>query len=279
MVLKASAGVCAHNEEETIGQLVDQILSAEVPIEQLIVVVAGDDRTEEIVREKMSSNPEIEIVVEDERRGQSAAQNEIFERATEEALFLIDGDGWIKEGSLEALWSEYDEESILYGREIPETPDNFTGRLIDRFWELHHGMSLREPKYTTQLALQPTKLIDHIPKEIVIDDEFIGLKAIREGYTINYVPRAEKHHNIKGDMRSFLRHRRKNWAGMFQIQSRGDKNLQTTSTKAKFYLENLVHNGWKERLYLMTLGALEFGAFLCGLSDALRKRWPYKWKR
>lgn len=278
-MVTVSVGICSHNEEETIGELLDQILAEEVPLKQVIVVVAGDDRTDEIVKKKMNENPEIELVREKERRGQSAAQNEIFERATEDALFLIDGDGWIKEGSLERLWAEYDGDSILYGREIPETPDNFTGRLIDRFWELHHRMSLKESKYTTQLALQPTKLIDHIPKEIVIDDEFIGLKAVKEGYRIKYVPGAEKHHNIKGDMRSFLRHRRKNWAGMFQIQSRGNENLQNTSTKAKFYLENLVHNSWRERLYLVTLGALEFGAFIGGFSDALRKRWPYRWKR
>lgn len=275
----ASVGICAHNEEETIGELLEQITDEDTPLEQIIVVVAGDDDTERIVKEKKESYPEIELVREKGRRGQSAAQNEIFDRATGDALYLIDGDGWIKPGSMEKMWEEYDGRSIIYGREIPETPDNLTGRLIDRFWELHHGMSLEEPKYTTQLALQPTDLIDRIPPEIVIDDEYIGLKAIDEGYEIKYIPEAEKHHNIKGDMRSFLRHRRKNWAGMFQIQARGSDNLQSTSTKARFYLKNLAFNSWGERIYLVTLGVLEMTAFLGGLKDAALRNWPYKWER
>ena len=276
---KASVGICAHNEEETIGELLEQIASEDIPLEQIIVVVAGDDDTERIVREKKEVQPEIELVREEGRRGQSAAQNEIFERVTEDALYLIDGDGLIKPRSMEDMWEEYDGRSIIYGREIPETPDSLTGRLIDRFWELHHGMSLKQPKYTTQLALQPANLIDRLPPEIVIDDEHIGLKALEEGYEIKYVPEAEKHHNIKGDVRSFLRHRRKNWAGMFQIQSRGSDNLQSTGTKARFYLRNLIFNSWRERIYLVTLGLLELAAFLGGLKDAMLRNWPYKWKR
>lgn len=279
MGVTASVGICAHNEEETIGELLDQILAENIPLEEIIVVVAGNDDTDSIVEKKSKEHPKITLVREGKRRGQSAAQNEIFERVDEGGLFLIDGDGLIKPGSLETMWDEYDGNTIIYGREIPDTPDNLTGRLIDRFWVLHHELSLRQPKYTTQLALQPAELIDSIPKEIVIDDEYIGLKAKAEGYEIKYLPEAEKRHNIKGDMLSFLRHRRKNWAGMFQIQKRGEGNLQSTGLKARFYLESLLKNSWREKFYLLTLGVLEFGAFLGGFKDALLNRWPYKWKR
>lgn len=277
----ASVGICAHNEEETIGQLLDQIMAEDVPIRQIIVVVAGEDRTEEKVEGKKDSDPdvEIEIVREESRRGQSAAQNEILERATENSLFLIDGDGTIEPGSLELMWKEYDGESIIYGRELPDTPDNLTGKIIDHFWKLHHELSLRQPKYTTQLALQPSSLIDHIPKEIVIDDEYIGRKAVDAGYDIVYVPDAVKNHNIKGDLKSFIRHRRKNWAGMLQMQDLGYDNLQSTGLKARFYMKNLLSNGPRKSFYFTLLGFIEFTAFLGALKDAAENNWPYKWKR
>lgn len=276
---EASVGICAHNEEETIGTLLDQIMEEDVPVEQVIVVVAGEDRTEEIVRSRSQNDSRIEMVREEERRGQSAAQNEILERVRNEALFLIDGDGLIKKGSLEALWREYDGESILYGREVPETPDNFTGKIIDTFWELHHSLSMRNPKYTTQLALQPSHLIDRIPVEIVIDDEYIGLEAAGKGYDIKYVPEAEKHHNIKGDIKSFARHRRKNWAGMFQIQEYGYSNLQSTRTKAKFFLRNFLASSTRRKFYLVILAIVELYAVAGALKDALTRDWPFLWKR
>lgn len=279
MAITASAGICAHNEEDTIGELIDQIFAEDVPLDQVIVVVAGNDDTDQIVEEKGEAHPEIELVREEKRRGQSAAQNEIFERATEDGLFLIDGDGLIEKGSMEALWKEYGGESILYGREIPETPETFGGRLIDRFWELHHQLSMKTPKYTTQLALQPNSLIDHIPKEIVIDDEYIGLKALDVGYQIKYIPEAVKRHNIKGDMNSFLRHRRKNWAGMFQIQFYGHDNLQSTRKKAFFYLENFAKSSIRDKFYLACLGVAEFYAFLGALKDAATGDWPFRWDR
>lgn len=275
----ASVGICAHNEEETIGELLEQITAEEVPIEQIIVVVAGDDKTDEIVKEKGNKDSRIVMVREGERKGQSAAQNEILRRADHEALFLIDGDGLIKKGSLEALWREYDGKSILYGREIPDTPENFTGKVIDSFWELHHSLSLKMPKYTTQLALQPTSLIDNIPVEVVIDDEYIGLNAIDEGYEIKYVPEAEKHHNIKGNIRSFARHRRKNWAGMFQIQKFGYPNLQPTSSKAVFFAKSFIEASFRKKVYLSVLAIVEISAVIGALKDAYSKDWPFCWER
>lgn len=277
--MKASVGICAHNEEETIGKLIDQIMEEQVPVRQVVVVVAGDDDTEEIVRTKMDFHEEVEIVLEGERRGQSAAQNEIFKRASEDMLFMIDGDGLIKSGSLEALWEENDGNSILYGREIPETPDNLSGSIIDHFWIMHHELSLRQPKYTTQIALQPTDLINHIPKDIVIDDEYIGQRAVKNGLKIKYVPEAMKFHNIKGDLKSFRRHRRKNWAGMFQIQRDEDETLQSTGLKAKFYLKNLFTGGPTKLVYSLLLGIIEISSFIGGLKDAIKDDWPYKWKR
>lgn len=276
----ASVGICAHNEEETIGKLLEQIVSESVDICQIIVVAAGDDNTVQIVRKKQRKYPEIEVVEENKRRGQSAAQNEILDRASEELLFLIDGDGLLKEGSLEILYDEYDGRSILYGREIPDTPNTFGGRVIDYFWKLHHGLSRKTPKYTTQLALLPADLINKIPKEIVIDDEYIGIRAREQGYSIEYIPEAEKHHNIKGDLKSFLRHRRKNWAGMIQIQLyEKQDNLQSTSQKVSFYFRRLWEANPSEKFMFAVVGALEGVALIGALYDSLRRDWPFKWDR
>ncbi|MFB6294164.1 MAG: glycosyltransferase family 2 protein, partial [Candidatus Nanohaloarchaea archaeon] len=93
MTDNVSVGICAHNEEETIGLLLDAISAEQIDVDQVIVVAAGDDGTADIVADRADDHPEIKLVREDERRGQSAAQNEILDRVEEPLLFLIDGDG------------------------------------------------------------------------------------------------------------------------------------------------------------------------------------------
>ncbi|MFB6295115.1 MAG: hypothetical protein ABEI97_05115 [Candidatus Nanohaloarchaea archaeon] len=120
--------------------------------------------------------------------------------------------------------------------------DSFGNRVMAAFWEVHDALGRETPTFTTQLALVPADLVDRIPPEIVIDDEYLGQKARDDGREIIYVPDAVKLHNIKGDVKSFLRHRRKNWAGMIQIQRQGYENLQPTGLKLAFYLRYLFNS-------------------------------------
>ncbi|MFB6295116.1 MAG: glycosyltransferase family 2 protein, partial [Candidatus Nanohaloarchaea archaeon] len=73
-----AVGICAHNEEETIGPLLDRIFAEDVDVTQVIVVAAGDDRTVDIVEEKQEEYGDIVLVEEEGRGGQSAAQNKIL---------------------------------------------------------------------------------------------------------------------------------------------------------------------------------------------------------
>lgn len=274
-----SVGICAHNEEETIGELLEQLGNEEVEIEEIIVVVAGYDNTDEIVREKATKYSHIQLIKEEERNGQSAAQNLLLSENSSDILFLIDGDGTIEEGSLNKMLQEFNGKNIILGREIPDTPDNMTGKIISSFWEIHHSMCKINPKFTTQLALIPGDLIESIPPEIVIDDEYIAIKALEKGYSISYVPSAKKYHNIKGDLKSFTRHRIKNWTGMFQMQNIGYENIQPTDQKAKFFLKYFRQSSWRNKPVLIAVGAIELLSVTMAVFNSIRGHWPYKWKR
>ncbi len=279
---EVSVGICAHNEEETIGTLLDQVVAADIPLAEVVVVAAGDDRTPDIVRDRAArTDADIILVEEDRREGQSAAQTRILGRVTGDAVALVDGDGIMEPGSLERLVAAYDGSTILYGREVPVTPDTVAGGIIDEFWRMHHRLSSRIPSFTTQLALIPADLVDRIPAHIVTDDEWLGMRARDQGYGIRYVPDAVKYHRIKGDLGSYLRHHRKNWAGLFQVQElEGSTNLQPTWLKARFYVEELLAALPSRRApYVVAAGGLELAAFLLALTDRARGDYPAIWDR
>jgi len=279
-MLDVSVGICAHNEAETIGRLLDQVLEADVPVTQVIVVVAGDDATADIVERFQEHDDRIELIQENERRGQSAAQNEILARATGDQIMLVDGDGWLGEDALELVYTRSGPQNIVYGRETPVTPRTYTGDVIQTFWTVHDQLSRQSPKFTTQLACIPAGLIERIPPEVVIDDEYIGRHAQEAGFDVVYCPEARKYHNITGDARSFIRHRRKNWAGMIQLRRGGPGPMQTDGSKLRAYVGQLVRAGPGDLLPLLTVGCIEAYSYLGAFIDIrVRDDPPYIWER
>lgn len=274
-----SVGICAHDEEETIGTLLDQVMAEDIPLEEVLVVVAGDDDTATIVEEKADRHDTIRLLQEEERRGQTAAQNWILAEATGEVLLLVDGDGLITDGSLEALVDRYTGENILYGREIPDTDGSLLGRMTDLLWELHHDLCLEQPKFSTQIGLIPGTLLDRIPEDIVLDDEYIGVMARDKGYDIEYVPDAVKHHHTDTTLRFIFHQRRKNWSGRLQIQHRGHGNLQSTGHRAAFFLDQFLSRPFTEKALLLGMAGIEAGAIMVAYVDRLRRDWPTIWYR
>lgn len=276
-----SVGICAHNEEATIGRLLDQVLDADVPVKEVIVVVAGDDATAAIVERFRDHDDRVELVREGERRGQSAAQNEILGRATGDQIMLVDGDGWLGEDALERVYERSGPRTIVYGRETPVAPSTYTGAVIRTFWSVHDQLSRRSPKFTTQLACIPAGLVERIPEEVVIDDEYIGRHAQEQGYAVVYCPDARKFHAITGDARSFIRHRRKNWAGMVQLRRGGGPGpMQSDGSKAWAYVRQLVRSGPGDVLPLLTVGCIEAYSYLMAQVDIrVREDPPYIWER
>lgn len=274
-----TVGICAHNEAETIGTLLDQVLAEAIPLDEVIVVAAGDDGTIRIVREKAETCEDITLITEDEREGQVAAQNKILERAESDLLLLVDGDGTIQPGSLEQLYDQYDGEGVLCGRDIAVTGDTVMGFLIALLWDLHHELFTVCPKFSTQLTLIPADLIERIPPDLVLDCEYIAVKAREEGYAIQYVPEAIKYHHTGESLPFYLNQRRKNWAGRSQIMQYGYDSTRDTGTRLRFFLSELWKRPMHEKIGMMALAGLELVGITLAVRDRITDNWPRIWYR
>ncbi|HEX7600386.1 MAG TPA: glycosyltransferase, partial [Polyangiaceae bacterium] len=77
--MRVVAGIMACNEEQTIGPLLEALLTSRpsgAPIEQITVVSSAcRDRTDEIVRAFAVRDPRVVLIAESERRGKVAAIN------------------------------------------------------------------------------------------------------------------------------------------------------------------------------------------------------------
>lgn len=274
-----AAGICAHNEAETIGPLLEQIQAADISLTDIIIVVAGNDGTADVVRRKADKYDNIVLVVEGERQGQTAAQNEILARTSSEALFLIDGDGVIAPGSLERLLDAYDGESILFGSVFPEIEDWWMRPVVDALWDMYHDVCLEQPKFSTQLGLIPRTLLDEIPPETTLDDEYIGIKARENGYGVRYIPEAVKRQHLPESFRFYFNQRKKNWAGRIQLQQQYQQTCHDKTWLAKMFLKQYGSRSPRKIIGLTAMGLIESCAYLAARFDTLRGQYHQIWYR
>lgn len=273
-----SIGVCAHNEEETIGELLDQTMNEDIPVEEVIVVVAGNDRTSEIVRDRQKLHDEIKLVEEESREGQIAAQNKMLERSNGDLILFLDGDGTIEPGSLEALYESFEPCKAVAGKEIPVTDDSFLGSVIDIYGEVHHQLCLQNPRFSTHLGIFRSNLIDSFP-EIILDDAYIEHLCHLNELEIDYVEDAVKHHNTPNTLRFFFHQQKKNWAGRFQAKQKGFIHTKPDGLLAEVFLNSLKESSFKDIPYLVTLGSLEAAAYISARFHQLTGSFPVKWWR
>lgn len=273
-----TVGICAHNEEDTIGTLLDQVLNEDIPLAEIIVVTAGGDDTADIVAGRAARTDTVLLIREDERQGQTAAQNTILSHTTGEALLLLDGDGTIRPGSIEALYERYTGENLVSGAEVPVTDASRTGRLLDTYAAVHHRLCTLKPRFSTQMGIMPAHVVDRFPP-VMLDDVYIEHRAAVEGLPIEYAPSAVKYHHIPNRMRPLLRQQKRNWAGRFQAERRGYEQSKSPWLMMRAFLEHLLESSPRELPSLVVLLLLELAGYIGGRYHQAMGTFPTTWWR
>ncbi len=188
-------GICAYNEERNIGNLLQAILSQRTEvarIEEVLVVASGcTDRTPEIVRSFQDEHEDIRLVVEPERRGKASAVNKILERAVAEVVVLEGADTIPHPAAVEFLTRPFADASVGVVAARPITTDDentFWGGLSHALWNLHHHVSLRNPKTGEMFAFR--RLVKGLPDDVGADEDWIRNEVERRGYRVVYEPAA-----------------------------------------------------------------------------------------
>ncbi len=205
-------GVCAYNEERNIGNLLQAILSQKTEvarIEEVLVVASGcTDRTPEIVRSFQDDHEDIRLVVETERRGKASAVNKILERAVAEVVVLEGADTIPHPQAVEFLTRPFANASVGVVAARPVTTDDentFWGGLSHALWDLHHHVSLQNPKTGEMFAFR--RVLDKLPGDVGADEDWIRNEVESNGYQVKYAPEALVYNSGPKSISEFLNQR------------------------------------------------------------------------
>ena len=242
-------GVMAFNEEGNIARLLDSILAQTAidRINRVLVIASGcTDRTCAIVERYALENPKIQLVAEPERGGKVRAINTFFALATEPILLVSAADLIYEPQTVDALIAPLADPAVgmVGSHPVPlNAAGDFIGFTVRLMWQLHHEVSLRNPKMGELIAfrnvfrgLNPDTPADEVQIEH-------GVRSV--GYDIRYAPEAIVHNRGPEHLRDFVAQRTRWIALNMRIQRK--HRLPVSTLRATPLFEAMVAYVRRER--------------------------------
>jgi cellulose synthase/poly-beta-1,6-N-acetylglucosamine synthase-like glycosyltransferase len=286
--LKVLIGIPAHNEQENIGKTVE-FLANRYPSHGILVVSSGStDMTDTIVRQLMSQYPNVELVVEPQRRGKSLALSRLLRRLNEGYCVMIymGADNIPDEGAINKLLQRLNSDAklgLIGGRPVPlNDPNTLAGWMTHLLWGVHHEISVQEPKVSGELCAIRAGTVYDTPPTIINDDAYLQFVVQMNEYTVGYEPSAVVYLRGPGTVRDFFDQRYRVTLGHYQVEQFLGGKLPTT------YATRNIRIAWKVRKRVGRLKESSWFLFfliVSGLVVAkalidfyIRRQLPYKWK-
>jgi biofilm PGA synthesis N-glycosyltransferase PgaC len=224
--LKCSIGVMAYNEERNIGNLLRALCTQQlerVAIGEIVVVASGcTDNTEGVVEQEMARDARIRLLVQEKREGKMSAINLFLHQATYEIVVIINADVLPSQDCIEQLVAPFADPSvgITGGRPVAiNSMDTLPGFAAHMLWNMHHEISLSEPKMGELIAYRNFPDLKISPD--TVDDEGIVEELVARKHMHKvYVPEAILYLRGPTTAREFVKRRRNIYAGHLQLRAR-----------------------------------------------------------
>jgi poly-beta-1,6-N-acetyl-D-glucosamine synthase len=229
-----AAGIVAYNEERhlrsAVRSLVDQDLPHGVDWGEIWIVASGcTDRTVEIARSLAEEEPLIRVVVEPDRGGKARALRQVFQRASGDALVLLNSDARAEPGAVEQLLrAAQGKEAPFAIMARPVVPHEATGRWAPTFrwmWQLHHEFHTQllsggaGGHLSDELLLVSLPSVPSIPDGIINDGSYLAVWLAQHRGGRWYAPEARVSIEVPDTVRDHLHQRRRIHVGNAQVTS------------------------------------------------------------
>lgn len=214
------------NEEDVIARKIDNLLSLDYPPDKIEILIGSDgsdDKTNEIVRGY--SDKRITLVCFDDRRGKMTTLNELVTRAKNDAIVFTDARQMFAPEALKELVSNFNDHEIgcVSGELILSEKEGGTAKGINLYWNYEKLIRANESKIHSMLGATGAiyairkRLFVSIPPEIVLDDMFIPLKIIAQGYRAVYDDKAKAFDEVAEDSSEEYRRKVRTLFGNYQL--------------------------------------------------------------
>ncbi|MEW6403157.1 MAG: glycosyltransferase family 2 protein, partial [Chloroflexota bacterium] len=220
--------IAAYNEEAVIEGKLRNSLALEYPRDKLQILVVSDgssDRTPEIVGRFSADG--VELMHSPERRGKMAAINRAMPHARGDVIVFSDANNYYQPDTLIHLTTPFSDEKIgaVSGSKVIDRGDGNLGASEGLYWKYESFIKKQESRLgsCTSVAGEIFALRKNLyappPNNIINDDFYIGMQAIRQGYRLVYVPEAKSSERVSASAKDEIIRRTRINAGRYQVIS------------------------------------------------------------
>ena len=192
---KVSLLIAAFNEEEVIEQKIKSIYTTNYPVEKLEVLIGSDnstDRTNEIVSKLTSSYPDLRFFLFNQRRGKGNVVNDLFERSTGNIVVLTDANVMLEEATIYELLKYFKDAEIgLVDTRMVNTNMHPSGISHQEKTYISREVQIKQHESILWGTMMGPfggcfairrELYSPVPKNFLVDDFYINMKVLDQGY-------------------------------------------------------------------------------------------------
>lgn len=245
--------VVVHNEEEYIEEKIKNILELEYPKENLEIIIGSDgstDNTEKILGKYTESQDhklipislrssgqamshvdkkqgvELKVIISKERKGKVNLLREIVPQAKGEIIVFSDVRQKFKKDALKEIIANFVDYSVgcVSGELVLEDKkNNQVSRGVGVYWRYEKWMRKTESKIHSMIGATGAiyavrkQLIVLPPPNTILDDVFIPLKVVEQGYRAIFDSKAQAHDKPAYTSAEEFRRKVRTLAGNFQL--------------------------------------------------------------
>jgi len=232
--IPVTIGIMAYNEEANIGHLLEALLKQNekiAEIREIWVVASGcTDKTVEIVKNYQKKSKKIKLLEQEKREGKASAINLWLNFVKTDVCVMESADTIPNPRTIDEMVRPFRNPMVgmTGGHPIPvDTTDTFMGFAVNKLWELHHYIALKNPKCGEIIAFR--KIFKRIPPMSSADEANVEPLIIGQAYSIVYCPKAIVRNKGPENIRDYLKRRRSNAAGHLAIQKYQGYKVSTMS--------------------------------------------------
>lgn len=219
--------VPAYNEENTIVQTVESLLSVDYPEDKLNIIVVNDGSKDK-TREKAEKFEKYDnfTLINQENQGKGAALNKGLENTETEFFGCVDADSYVAEDAIKNIVSELDENAggIASAMKV-YSPQNFWQRL--QWVEYLVGIFLRNLMEKIHaihvtpgaLGVYRRELIEDLggfDEETLVEDQEICFRLQRNGWDVSHSRKGDVHTVAPKNFREFYGQRLRWYKGAIE---------------------------------------------------------------
>ncbi|MBZ0166596.1 MAG: glycosyltransferase family 2 protein, partial [Candidatus Omnitrophica bacterium] len=186
-----SVVISVWNEEDVIEAKLRNFLALDYPADKFEILIGSDgstDRTNEIV--KSIGDERVTLIENTERRGKMATLNTLVARARNEVVVFTDARQVFERNAIKELVANFHDPHVgcVSGELMFSQKEGATARGINLYWNYEKFMRDRESRIHSMLGATGAiyairrELYPTVPEDIVLDDVYVPLKIVAEGY-------------------------------------------------------------------------------------------------